>query len=360
MTTTITRTRYGGGNAHVGGGIELGMRSTPHTRSEISASRDRVQQWVLDRNLAPTPDSFAWYQMWNTAGFVGASYPDASTAGMDLVGRFMAVSIMLDDALDELESASDCAQRVRPFLDIVRAAGVVAGPNVQPLHRAFGEVIRECRSRASVSWWRRTAQHWEASLIAIVHEVADRGMRGGPAPRDIHMSIRRDGGWMHPFLDIIEPAAGFELPELAFRSPQITVMRECIVQIGNLINDLHSLPKEIARGQHSNLILVIDAETGGPIGRSQRTVLDIITSHARRFHDLRTELPAVCDCLGFSASDRASTLRYADALELWAGGYEPWHRTSPRYRHALIARPPIVEARACEGLFDDHITEVPQ
>ncbi|MFD4406624.1 hypothetical protein ACFWPH_28075 [Nocardia sp. NPDC058499] len=356
MTTTTAHTRI---DDRAGAAVELGLRCAPHPQPAIGASGVRVQQWVRDRGLTSSEESFAWYRQWDTAGFVGASYPHASTDGMDLVGRFMAVSILLDDSLEELDSAAECAQKVAPFVDIVRAGGEVAAPDARPLHQAFGEVIRECRLRASARWWRRAAHHWEASLASVVHEVGDRVLRGRPAPRDIHLSMRRHGGYMHPFLDIIEPAAGFELPELAFHAPQIAVMRECIVQIGNLVNDLYSLPKEVARGQHTNLVLVLNAESGGILARSRQTVVDLVTAHARRFRTLRAELPAMCDYLGLSGADRGRVLRYAEALELWAGGYEPWHRTSARYRHVLTTRPPT-GPWAYEELIDTTTVRAPQ
>jgi hypothetical protein len=97
---------------------------------------------------------------------------------------------------------------------------------------------------------------------------------------------------------------------------------------------------------------VLAAERGETVAEATENVLGIIASRTRRFRQLRAELPGVCTQLALSEPEQEDTLRYADALEMWAGGYEPWHRSSPRYREALSQRPPEV-AWAYEKLLDE-------
>lgn len=333
----------------------LSMRYAPRSARPVAESRVRVQQWVLDRELITSPDAFAWYCAWGTHEFVGNAYPFATAGegeGMDLVGKFMATAILLDDQLDELKSAAECSRRVRPFLEIIRHDGALPESANRPLHAALAEVVSECRERMPESWWRRAALHWEASLIAIVQEIADRTLRGGPAPRDIHLAIRRPSGFMEPFLDIIEPATQLLVPAVAFHSPQIAILRRLVVDIGNAINDLLSLDKEIARGQYSNLVLVLGAETGVSPEAAADRVREIVKAKATRFRHLRAELPQVCELLELRPVDREHTLRYADALEFWVAGYERWHVESPRYRQALTQRP-ATGPWACEDLLTE-------
>ncbi|WP_063043762.1 terpene synthase family protein [Nocardia pseudovaccinii] len=347
--------------------IELGLRSRRHTDDDATASRIRVQQWVLERGLVVSPEAFAWFAAWGIHDFVASSYPDATPGeGMDLVGRFMAVAILLDDQLDELGSPADCARQVRPFLDIVDGGGErIPAAATLPLHTAFAEMIRDCRARASVAWWQRAAQAWQASLLAIVHEITDRELRGGPAPRDIHLTIRHASGFMVPFLDVLEPAAGpeFELIDLAYYSPHLRLMRDLVVDLGNFVNDVYSLPKELARGQTSNMVMVVRAETGQSVPVARRDVLDLIAARVRRFRQLHSELPQVCTALELSAPDRERTLRYGAALEYWLGGYEPWHRRSARYLNALAQRPapgPWAYEDLLTGPVPEQISEGPR
>jgi len=93
------------------------------------------------------------------------------------------------------------------------------------------------------------------------------------------------------------------------------------------------------RLRYDNLVLVLCAEGDVTLGEATQTVLNIIQTRTHRFLELRAELPDVCTHLGLTESERERTLRYADALEMWVAGYERWHRTSLRYRQALVRRP---------------------
>lgn len=321
--------------------IDLGkMRLRSHDSADIDASRRRVQQWVEDRELAGSREALDWYCAWDTATFVGYSYPHATAGdGMDLVGRLMAVAILLDDQLDESPSAAACIGAVHPFLEIVRSGGATMPRKGGPLHHAFAELIRESRARASETWWRRAATNWEASLIAVVHETVDRKLRGGPPPHDLFLHLRRGSGFMGPFLDILEPAASFEPAALAYYSPHLLLMRQLTVDIGSFINDVFSVDKELARGQHDNIVLVLQAQAEMPPEEAKRRARGIIHAHACRFVDLRAELPRICAHLGLTASEVEDVERYGDALEMWITGSECWGRTSRRYLEALEQRP---------------------
>jgi hypothetical protein len=144
---------------------------------------------------------------------------------------------------------------------------------------------------------------------------------------------------MEPFLDFIEPAAAFEPPPLAYYSPHIMLMRSITVDLGNFINDVFSLEKEIARGQYDNLVPVLQKEKGITLEEAVEAVRDIILALAHRLLELRAELTHVCTHLDLTETETETTLRYADALEMWLGGYEPWHRNSLRYSQAMTQRP---------------------
>jgi hypothetical protein len=335
--------------------IALGkLRFRSHDSADVDASRRRVQQWVEARGLVGSREALDWYCAWDTATFVGYSYPHAKAGdGMDLVGRLMAVSILLDDQIDESPSAAACIGAVQPFLEIVRGGGGLVPRQGGPLHHAFAELLRESRARASETWWRRAAIHWEASLIAVVHETVNRKQRGGPPPHDLFLKLRRGSGFMGPFLDILEPAASFEPAALAYYSPHMLLMRQLTVDLGNFINDVFSVDKELARGQHDNIVLVLQAEAGLPLEEARRRARELIHAHACRFGELRAELPEVCAHLGLAASEVEDAVRYGDALEMWITGSEAWGRTSRRYLEALEQRP-ATGPWAHENLLEAH------
>jgi Terpene synthase family 2, C-terminal metal binding len=192
-------------------------------------------------------------------------------------------------------------------------------------------VIRESVRRGTDEWWSRAKVNWINALIAIVHETANREFRGKPAPYDIFLEIRRQSGYMEPFLDIIEPASGIEVSSAAHCSPQLSLMRRIVADLGNFINDVYSISKEIESGQYGNLVFVLQSERKLTIDAAIRAAFSIIKRRAERFLQIRSELPAVYETLSFTSADRESTQVYADALEMWVAGFASWQTKSPRY-----------------------------
>ncbi|MGA4837679.1 terpene synthase family protein [Streptomyces sp. G45] len=321
--------------------IDLGsFRFRPRPERQVRASGRRVREWVRARGLTGSPESYDWFCLWDTAHLVGNCYPHAVPGpGMDLAGRMTAVTILLDDQIDESASVGACVEAIAPFLDIVRTGGEEVPRASRPLHHAFAEVLRDSRARASDIWWRRAAGNWEASLISVAHETLNRTLREGPAPYDVFLETRHGSGYMGPFLDILEPAASLEAPALAYYSPQLLLMRRIVEDLGSFVNDVFSAEKETVRGQYDNLVLVLRERGNTTLEEATRQALEIIRERVRRFLALRAELPTVCARLGLSPAETRRGLRYADALEMWVAGLEPWHRTSPRYTQALARRP---------------------
>jgi Terpene synthase family 2, C-terminal metal binding len=192
-------------------------------------------------------------------------------------------------------------------------------------------VIRESVRRGAAEWWSRARVNWITALISIVHETANREFRGKPAPYDIFVEIRRQSGYMEPFLDIIEPASGIEVPNVARCSPQLSLMRRIVADLGNFINDIYSIEKEIESGQYDNLIFVLQGERRLTIDAAIQSAFSIIRRRAERFLEIRAELPAVYETVALTAAERESAQVYADALEMWVAGFVSWQTRSPRY-----------------------------
>jgi hypothetical protein len=313
---------------------ELGFRFKRHADSDIAESADRVQSWELSCGLPGSEDGISRYRLWNLKDFVGAAYPHAEPGiGMDLVGKFITTAIQLDDFIDHAVSAAECLETIQPLLQIVRAEGDCAHHSAfPPLYDAFGEVIRESVRLGTYEWWGRARGNWINALTAIVHETANREFRGKPAPYDIFLEIRRQSGYMEPFLDIIEPASRMVVSHAARSSPQLSIMRRIVADLGNFINDVYSAEKEIASGQYDNLVFVLRSERGLTIDAAIQSAFLIIKRRAERFLEIRSELPAVYETLSFTPAARESAQIYADALEMWVSGFVSWQTKSPRYQ----------------------------
>ncbi|WP_275462305.1 terpene synthase family protein [Streptomyces noursei] len=273
---------------------------------------------------------------------VGYCYPHARGEGLDLCNKLMTFAVLVDDQIDGNSRADSrsCSLAVQPFLDTLHANGQPPARS-NPLCQVFGEILRESRAATSPAWWARAAADWEYYFHSVVHERNDPILRGSaPGPVDVYLEIRRGTGVMGPMLDILEPGAGFEAPPLMFHSPQLRLMRRLVVDMVDFLNDVFSLEKEIARGEHSNIVLVLQAARNLSLVKAEAAARSLIQQHARRFLDLKEELSEACLTMSLEEPQRGATLQYADALEMWVAGFEPWQRQSPRYLDALSERPP--------------------
>jgi Terpene synthase family 2, C-terminal metal binding len=300
----------------------------------MESSADRVQSWELSYGLVGSEDGISRYHLWNLKDFVGCAYPHAEPgAGIDLVGKFITAAIQLDDFIDHAVSAAECLETIEPLLQIVRADGAYTDYSaLPPIYNAFADVIRESVRLGTYEWWNRARENWINALTAIVHETANREFRGKPAPYDIFLEIRRQSGYMEPFLDIIEPASGLMVPNVARCSPQLSIMRRIVADLGNFINDVYSVEKEIESGQYDNLVFVLQSEGGLTIDAAIQSAFSIIERRAERFLEIRSELPAVYKTLSFTPAATESVQVYADALEMWVSGFVSWQTRSPRYQ----------------------------
>ncbi|MFD4562133.1 hypothetical protein ACFWP5_48870 [Streptomyces sp. NPDC058469] len=320
--------------------LSLGFRRLQRDRQQQSVAIARCKSWCRTSGLVRSEGAFKWYESWKIEQLISEAYPFADGDGLTLCGKVVIFTALFDDQLDEFSEGhvQECAQKVQPFLNVLY--GCPAPADSPTLLRAFAEIWRESCLGRSASWRARCLKGWEYYFSALVHESVNRAMGNHPRPLDIFFESRRGSGAMHPFLDVLEPGAGFELTPLAFNAPQIRVLRKIAIDLVDHINDVYSLPKELARGQTENLVMTLDWENEYGLAEARKVAVEMIETDARRFLEVRATIPKVCAALGLEATDEEDTLRYVDALEYWVGAFEPWQRLSPRYLNAMTERPP--------------------
>ncbi|MGF6889560.1 hypothetical protein ABIA39_009025 [Nocardia sp. GAS34] len=308
-----------------------GFRFKCHTEADIAKNIATVDEWEFSRGLCAALGE-SHFRQWDLGHFVGYAYPLSRPGpGMDLIGKFMTVAIQVDDHIDHAVSAAECLELVAPFIRILRSDGISANHLVSPLHRGFAEVVRESVLIGSQDWWSRAKCSWIRSLTAVIHETVNRDIRASPAPYDLFLEIRRHSGYMEPFLDILEPAGVLNVPPVAFSSPHLSLIRQTVSDLGNFINDVYSIEKEIDSGQYDNLVLVLQNENNITIAESIYAAMDRIKALAERLVHLRSELPAMFESLALTNQERRAAGSYADALEMWVSGFVRWQTSSPRY-----------------------------
>ena len=325
-----------------GAALDLPMMYAPNPETEASCRRVRV--WVRETGLVRSDRAYAWYCDWEIEKFVGGSYAQATGDGLDLCNKTVSWVALFDDQLDGLqgESVGKARDIVCSFLAELHGVKTPEG-DLGPLIPTFREIWEESKKGRSPSWVARAVSGWEYFLTASIYEASNRALdQKLPRRLDLFSELRGGSGAMEPFLNILEPGAGYELAPTLFNSPHIRRMRSCVVNLVNDLNDVYSLHKEVARRERENHVLVVQEEFNLSLVGAVEMILQRIHSEASRLVELNSQIPDICAALRLGEVDRRIVAGYADALELYISGFLAWQRSSRRYTQALESRPPAV------------------
>lgn len=125
-------------------------------------------------------------------------------------------------------------------------------------------------------------------------------------------------------MTLIDVLGGYEVPANIYYDPRV---RSAAIQAGTasvLVNDLHSVTKDMADDQPPpNMVLQIAADRGCSIEEATEVTVDLHNEIVRDFQAAHRELQAV---------PSPELQRFMRGLRAWMGGGFEWHSTSPRYK----------------------------
>lgn len=318
--------------------VEFDLPFPLRVHQDMEGARSRNLDWVRRQGLVGGERSVDWYASWDMPRLAAYGFPDATGPGLDLCTDAMAFFFIFDDQLDgPLGLAPDRVARVcQGLIDIVHGTGPRHDPD--PCSAAFTDLWRRSTDGAPPGWAARVAGEWEYYFAAHAHEAVNRRL-GVPADMEQYLQVRRGVAGTALPISLGERAAGLTLSPALLHSPQLRIMREIVIDITLMCNDVYSLEKEEARGDMDNLVLVIEhtrlCTRAEAVAEAQREV------HRRcaRFQELAREVPAMCAHLALPAARRAAVATYVDVLTAFIRGYHAWETETLRYTTALEALP---------------------
>ncbi len=128
------------------------------------------------------------------------------------------------------------------------------------------------------------------------------------------------------------------VPAAVYRTRPLQSLENSASDVGWLINDLYSYPKEIEfEGEFHNLIQVVRNFLDCGQQRAVEVVNNVLTARMRQFeHIVAHDLPALFDDFGLSAEARAGLRDYTQELQDWLAGIVNWHEGCHRYKPAEL------------------------
>jgi hypothetical protein len=262
------------------------------------------------------------------ARLIARTYPDGPLGELHLAAAWLTTVFALDDHLETV--LGDRPVRQRQVRDVVRAhlrgtggAATVIEALGPPIGRALVAVWARTWPGTGAAWRERFAENVADYLTGNVWEATNRAAGRVPGVPE-YMRMRRSTAATAIFFDLIEVIGGAELPPDAARDPALLELRRHADNAVAWFNDLVSWPKELARGDVHNLVLVVAHERGVRPAEALGTVAAWHDHEVSAFVEGRERLPGALRAI-------PGVDEVVDGLAHWIRGNVDWSRESGRY-----------------------------
>jgi hypothetical protein len=256
-------------------------------------------------------------------------WPEAAGDDLLLAAKFLGWYLLHDDAFDGPVGHDPAAAGAlcQEFVDVVNG---VRSDDASGLLRAFQRLWTAATDGMSPSWVERSRGNWIDFLTSYGDEAASRFHRTPPGSLEEYLALRRRSVGMETCFDLTERLYHCELaPELA-SDPRLLAMRRLAGEVIALVNDVFSVEKEEALGDHLNAVLVIERTGNRTREQAVAQAREEVGALTVQLTRLETELLAEH---GVAPASQALALRrFTTNLWDWSRGSVDWHIETTRYR----------------------------
>lgn len=305
----------------------------------LPAAMERHLLWARDMGFLPSETAADRYRFSQHAELGAWFCPDpGEDRDLDLQLDVNGWFFMVDDAFDvPAGQAADGAVAVcRQLIESLSVpSAAVTGRGTSPLATAFADIWRREREGMSEFWRQRATCAWTGYLAGNLAEEANRRVGAVLLPAE-YMRVRRRSIGVLPAYDMGETAGPSEVPPLAWYSNHLAAMRRLTIEHVIMVNDVHSLEKDEARHE-KNLVGLLVGQRGLSRDAAIRQVVSTADDHMRKFQELESGIPTVCDRLILTDTERSAVHRHVTTMRDMVSGNYHWSRTCGRYSREATA-----------------------
>ncbi|WP_433364461.1 family 2 encapsulin nanocompartment cargo protein terpene cyclase [Streptosporangium sp. CA-115845] len=324
-------------------------RLNPH----VETAREHTRAWAHDMGILD-PDLGIWDEDRLEAMDYGLlcayTHPDAPAGELDLITDWYVWVFFFDDHFLEAFKRSGDLAGAKEYLDRLAAFMPVhpTGPAPEPenpVERGLADLWARTIPAMSADWRARFVESTRNLLDESLWELAN--INAGRVANPIeYIEMRRKVGGAPWSANLVEHAAGAEIPAAVAASRPMRVLRDTFADGVHLRNDLFSYEREVGdEGELSNGVLVFERFLGYDTQRAADAVNDLITSRLHQFENTAlTELPALFEEHGLDLKSRIDVLAYVKGLQDWQSGGHEWHMRSSRYMNGASQTSPVAPA----------------
>ncbi|WP_436774546.1 terpene synthase family protein [Yinghuangia sp. YIM S09857] len=310
-------------------------RLNPH----LEAARVHTRDWA--RAMGMLEGSGIWstgdLDAHDYALLCSYTHPDCDETRLSLVTDWYTWVFFFDDHFLEVykrtqdrDGGKAYLDRLPMFMPVDLADGFPEPTN--PVEAGLADLWARTVPSMSADWRARFAEHTANLLYESLWELSNINARRIPNPVE-YIEMRRKVGGAPWSANLVEYAAGAEVPPEIAESRPLRVLRETFADGVHLRNDLFSYERETQEeGELSNGVLVLETFFGCGTQEAADTVNELLTSRLQQFEDtVLTELGPLFAEYGIDAERGADVLAYVKGLQDWQSGGHEWHMRSSRY-----------------------------
>src|SRR5581483_3753883 len=269
------------------------------------------------------------------------THPDCDQEMLDLITDwYVWVFFFDDDFLEHFKYARDKAG-ARAYLDRLELfMGEEPPEPSNPVEAGLADLWARTMPAMSDAWRDRFRTSTHNLMVESMWELdnIDEGRIANPIE---YVQMRRRVGGAPWSANLVELAAGAELPPRLAATRQLRVLGATFADAVHLRNDLFSYQREVREeGENSNAVLVFERFLDCPTQEAAELVNDLLTSRLQQFENTAlVEVPALLAEHGGDPADAAAVTAYAKGLQDWQAGGHEWHARSSRYMNEGAAGP---------------------
>ncbi|MFJ4191600.1 germacradienol/geosmin synthase [Kitasatospora sp. NPDC089509] len=305
----------------------------------LAEAREHSSRWA--REMGMLEGSGIWDQADLDAHDYGLlcayTHPDASAEALSLVTDWYVWVFFFDDHFLDMFKRTNDREAGKAHLDrlplFMPADPATPMPEPEnPVEAGLADLWRRTVPAMGEDWRVRFAESTRNLLDESLWELAniDAGRIANPVE---YIEMRRKVGGAPWSAQLVEYAAGAEVPKEVSGSRALRVLMDAFSDAVHLRNDIFSYQREVEdEGELSNGILVLERFLECSTQEAAEAVNDLLTSRLQQFENtVFTELPVLFAETGLDAAGRARVTAYVKGLQDWQSGGHEWHMRSSRY-----------------------------
>lgn len=303
----------------------------PEIHPQVEEIHQHTLLWATHHRLLQKEVAIHRFNTSRFAWLAARTYPRTSFEKLALTNDFFTWLFMLDDQFDDSNFGRQFArmeQIVDSLLAVLDITRIGKSLQSKPLQGPVAEALQELWARAlpltTPQWQQRFVHHLRDYLDAYLWEIGNRVSDETP---DIALYIekRQDAGAMRLALDYIDLAEHVDLPPEIYKSSPVQTLLLITNNVVCWQNDIVSVEKEMAHGDHSNLVLVLQKAHKCSLQEAVFLANDLITREIKLLESLAEAIPPLLP------DHQPDLQKYLAGARSWIRGNLDWSLESYRY-----------------------------